>query len=571
MEQFVGSDLVLLTLTVGFYCLGSALYSRTKFALLHPVLLGFVAMILYLKLFGIGYEHYRRSTELLNFGLGLSVVALGYLMYEQLEHMRGRLLPILVSVVVGCVVGVLSVVYLARMLGADRILQTSLAPKSVTVPIAVSVAEPLGGIITITSVVVFCVGIFGSLVGPWLLRRCGVTDPMAQGFALGSAAHGIGTARAIEIGALEGALSGLAMALMGIMTALLLLESGKDLNGEVTVPTDLTQEFKDIQNANGTTMGLRIGETVRRIDLLNALLITSANDAASVIAWDVGGSLNAFIQQMNARAAELGCTSATFTCAHGLYDYGNVASAEDMAKIAAACAANETFAQVAGSTTYTLGQTNFHSEQRTISSSNPLMDASGAYYKDSVKWVKGGFTTLAGRCAVALAQKDGHTYGLVILGSDSNEHLYSECDELFDWAFASFADRPLVDTQTVVTTVDLTKCRTHPEVELYAAAPVSGYGHADDKVSYSFDLPESVSATVKNGQKVGNATVYLDGYEVGTVDLVTHAEYISDFRTDSKATLLLLCTLVVILGALTVLTLAAGGGSLNLRRRKRRH
>ena len=142
MEQFVGSDLVLLTLTVGFYCLGSALYSRTKFALLHPVLLGFVAMILYLKLFGIGYEHYRRSTELLNFGLGLSVVALGYLMYEQLEHMRGRLLPILVSVVVGCVVGVLSVVYLARMLGADRILQTSLAPKSVTVPIAVSVAEP---------------------------------------------------------------------------------------------------------------------------------------------------------------------------------------------------------------------------------------------------------------------------------------------------------------------------------------------------------------------------------------------------------------------------------------------
>ena len=229
-----------------------------------------------------------------------------------------------------------------------------------------------------------------------------------------------------------------------------------------------------------------------------------AASAASVIAWDVGGSLNAFIQQMNARAAELGCTSATFTCAHGLYDYGNVASAEDMAKIAAACAANETFAQVAGSTTYTLGQTNFHSEQRTISSSNPLMDASGAYYKDSVKWVKGGFTTLAGRCAVALAQKDGHTYGLVILGSDSNEHLYSECDALFDWAFASFADRPLVDTQTVVTTVDLTKCRTHPEVELYAAAPVSGYGHADDKVSYSFDLPESVSATVKKRPEAGH-------------------------------------------------------------------
>ena len=355
-----------------------------------------------------------------------------------------------------------------------------------------------------------------------------------------------------------------------LMTALLLLESGKDLNGEVTVPTAMTQEFKDIQNANGTTMGLRIGETVRRIDLLNALLITSANDAASVIAWDVGGSLNAFIQQMNARAAELGCTSATFTCAHGLYDYGNVASAEDMAKIAAACAANETFAQVAGSTTYTLGQTNFHSEQRTISSSNPLMDASGAYYKDSVKWVKGGFTTLAGRCAVALAQKDGHTYGLVILGSDSNEHLYSECDDLFDWAFASFADRPLVDIQTEITTVALTKCRTEPTVALYAAAPVSGYGHADDIVTYSFDLPESVSATVKSGSVVGTATVYLDGDEVGTVDLVTHKEYVSDFRTDMKATVLLLCALLFILVALTAVTLAAGGGSLNLKKRRRR-
>ena len=354
-----------------------------------------------------------------------------------------------------------------------------------------------------------------------------------------------------------------------MMTALLFLESGKDMNAEITIPTSLTQEFKDIQNANGSTMNLRIGETVRRIDLLNALLITSANDAASVIAWDVGGSLNAFIQQMNARAAELGCTSATFTCAHGLYDYGNVASAEDMAKIAAACAANETFAQVAGSTTYTLGQTNFHSEQRTISSSNPLMDASGAYYKDSVKWVKGGFTTLAGRCAVAFAQKDGHTYGLVILGSDSNEHLYSECDELFDWAFASFADRPLVDTKTVLTTVDLNKCRTEPAVELYAAAPVSGYGHSDDKVSYSFDLPESVSATVKEGQKLGTATVYLDGYEVGQVDLVTHREYVSDFRTDLKATLLLLCALILILCALGFVTLRCGGGlTLNQRRRQ---
>ena len=355
-----------------------------------------------------------------------------------------------------------------------------------------------------------------------------------------------------------------------LMTALLLLESGKDLNGEVTVPTALTQEFRDIQNANGTTMGLRIGETVRRIDLLNAMLIVSANDAASVIAWDVGGSVVGFVQQMNAKAAELGCTGTNFTCAHGLFDYGNVSTAQDLAKIAAACAENQTFAQVAGTASYVLPATNLRKAEHTISSSNSLMNSESANYREYVQWVKGGFTTLAGRCIVAFAEKDGHTYGLVILGCDTLDHLFAECDDLFDWAFESFADRPLVDTQTELTTVALTKCRTEPAVALYAAAPVSGYGHADDIVTYSFDLPESVSATVKSGSVIGSATVYLDGYEVGTVDLVTHKEYVSDFRTDMKVTVLLLCALVLILFAMMVLTLAAGGGSLNLKRRKRR-
>ncbi len=354
-----------------------------------------------------------------------------------------------------------------------------------------------------------------------------------------------------------------------LMTALLLLESGKDLNGEVTVPTAMTQEFKDIQNANGMTMGLRIGETVRRMDLLYGLLVSSANDAASVIAYDVGGSVLDFVKQMNARAAELGCTGTNFTCAHGLFDYGNVSTAEDMAKIAAECYKNITFVQISGTAAYTLPATNLHQSERSITSSNPMTDSSSEYYRSYIKCIRSGFTTLAGRCAVAFAEKDGHTYGLVILHSDTNS-IYIECGQLFDWAFESFADRPLVDTQTVLTTVDLTKCRTEPAVELYAAAPVSGYGHADDIVTYSFDLPESIAATVKSGSVVGTATVYLDGYEVGTVDLVTHKEYVSDFRTDARATLLLLCALVFILLALTVVTLAAGGGSLNLSKKRKR-
>lgn len=353
-----------------------------------------------------------------------------------------------------------------------------------------------------------------------------------------------------------------------MMTALLFLESGKDLNAEITIPASLTQEFKDIQNANGSTMNLRIGETVRRIDLLYGLLVASANDAASVIAMDVAGDLPAFVTQMNARAKELGCTSTAFTCVHGLYDYGNVSSAEDLAKIAAACHANETYMQVANTPSYTLPATNLHQQERQITSTNLMLNPEYPYYRDYIRGMKTGFTTLAGRCYVTFAEKDGHTYGLVVLGSDL-DNIYREVSEILDWAFASFSDRQLVDTDTVLTTVPLTKCRSEDAVELYAATPVSGYGHADDAVTFAFTVPESIPATVKPNAVVGQATVYLDGYEVGTVDLVTHRGYISDFRTDSKATLLLLAALVGILIVLGFVTMVIGGGSLNLGRRRR--
>ena len=219
--SFLSSDLFLLTLTVGLYCLGGMIYRRTRLPLLHPVLLTFVAVIVFLSAAGIDYPRYKQATSALDFALGMSVVALGYLLYEQVEQLRGSLLPVGVATLAGCVTGVLSVVYIAMAFGAGREILTSIAPKSVTVPIAVAISEPLGGVVSVTSVVVFLVGIFGSIVGPRLLRRCGIRNPLARGLALGSAAHGIGTARAIELGAVEGALSGLAMALMGIVTALL--------------------------------------------------------------------------------------------------------------------------------------------------------------------------------------------------------------------------------------------------------------------------------------------------------------------------------------------------------------
>lgn len=214
------SQLFLLTVTIALYCVAGVVFRRTRTALLHPVLLTFVALIFMLRAAGIDYTTYREATRPLDFLLGMSVVALGYLLYEESERLRGSLVPMLVSVAVGAVVGVLSAVYIAKWLGADRLLMTSLAPKSVTVPIAVAVVEPLGGDVSVTAVVVFCVGLFGNMFGSWILNRMKVTDAAARGLAYGSAAHGIGTARAVEEGAVQGAVSGLAMALMGVATAL---------------------------------------------------------------------------------------------------------------------------------------------------------------------------------------------------------------------------------------------------------------------------------------------------------------------------------------------------------------
>ena len=219
-----------------------------------------------------------------------------------------------------------------------------------------------------------------------------------------------------------------------MMTALLLLESGKDLDETITVPASLTEEFQNIRSQNGSTLLLAAGEQLRRIDLLYALLGCSANDSASVIAWDVAGSIPAFVQQMNARAAQLGCTNTRFSCPHGLYDDGNVSTAQDMGKIAIACAQYELYRQIADTLQYEIPATNLHTA-RSIRSTNKMLDPENSCYRAYIHGMKTGFTTKAGRCYVTAAQQGDTIYGLVILGSD-RKNIYNEAAAILDWAFA---------------------------------------------------------------------------------------------------------------------------------------
>lgn len=225
MEQirpYLTTDLFLLTLVLGAFYLGIVVYQKTKISFLQPLLIAMIIIIPFLKVTGIEYQVFYTHTRILNFMLGPSVVALGYVLYEQLEHIKGNVISILTSVFVGSVVGITSVVLIAKLLGADKILMASLAPKSVTTPIAISLAEQNGGVPALAAAFVVICGIFGGLVGPMVLRKIGVKSKIAKGLAMGSASHALGTARAMEMGAIEGAVSGLAIGIMGIMTALLI-------------------------------------------------------------------------------------------------------------------------------------------------------------------------------------------------------------------------------------------------------------------------------------------------------------------------------------------------------------
>ena len=229
IKEIADSQVFLLTLTVGVYIGAMWFRRKVNWALLHPIFVSIVVLIAFLRLSGIEYEHYMRQTQVIDFLLGLSVVALGYILHDQIYNIRGNVISIVVAILVGSAVGIVSVALIARWMGAEPAVVASLEPKSVTTAIALSVSANSGGIPALTSVAVIVVGVFGGIVGPWVLRRVGVESRIAKGLAMGAAAHALGTARAMELGAVEGAISGLAIGLMGLATAILVPILGKIL------------------------------------------------------------------------------------------------------------------------------------------------------------------------------------------------------------------------------------------------------------------------------------------------------------------------------------------------------
>ena len=219
--EFLGNKYLLLALTFGVFAMFKALQKRMGWVLLNPILLTIATLILYLKCADISYETYSEGGELIAFWLKPAVVALGVPLYLQLEMIKKQWMPILLSQLVGCLVGVVSVVLIAKGLGATPDVICSLAPKSVTTPIAMEVSNATGGIPSLTAAMVVMVGLLGAVFGFRMLGMGHVKSPIAQGLSMGTASHAIGTSAAMEVSKKYGAYSSLGLTLNGILTSLL--------------------------------------------------------------------------------------------------------------------------------------------------------------------------------------------------------------------------------------------------------------------------------------------------------------------------------------------------------------
>ena len=186
MNNLAQSEVFSLTLVIGTYLASLALYRKTRISLLHPLITSIFVIIVVLKTMDIEYESFQKGSHLIHFLLGPSVVALGYVLYEQIQYLKGNVISILTSVFVGAIVGIVSVIAIGELMGADAALVATLEPKSVTTPIAMGIAEKSGGIPSLTAVIVVAVGIFGSIVGPFVMKVLGIESRIAKGLALGA-------------------------------------------------------------------------------------------------------------------------------------------------------------------------------------------------------------------------------------------------------------------------------------------------------------------------------------------------------------------------------------------------
>lgn len=202
------------------YELGLILKKRFKAAILNPLLIGIIAVIAVLLLLGVDYDSYNEGAQYISYLLTPATVCLAVPLYEQLTLLRKNFRAVAAGLISGVLASLVSVLLMALLFRLDHQQYVTLLPKSITTAIGMGVSEEMGGIVTITVAVIIITGILGNMIAEAVFKCFRIEEPIARGLALGNAAHAIGTAKAMELGPVEGAMSSLAIAVAGLLTVI---------------------------------------------------------------------------------------------------------------------------------------------------------------------------------------------------------------------------------------------------------------------------------------------------------------------------------------------------------------
>lgn len=219
MHEFFSSSVYFgVLISLAAYFLGAWLRKKTGFPLFHPILVSVCLVIALLSILKIDYAVYNQSAKLLSALLTPATICLAVPLYEQLSLLKKHKNAILIGIFSGVITSLLCVLALCMLFKLDHAAYVTLLPKSVTSAIGMGISEELGGYVSITVAVIILSGILGNMTAKSICRIFGITDPVARGVAIGTSSHAIGTTRAMEMGEIEGAMSGLSIVISGILT-----------------------------------------------------------------------------------------------------------------------------------------------------------------------------------------------------------------------------------------------------------------------------------------------------------------------------------------------------------------
>lgn len=205
-------------ITLISYEIGSRLKSRWKVPIFNPLLIAIVLVILFLKIFGMDYDTYYKGAEYISYLLTPATICLAVPLYEQMELLKKNYKAVFVGIISGVFTSLCSILLLAWIFQLDHASYVTLLPKSITTAIGMGVSEELGGYVPITVAVIIVTGVLGNMCAETVCKIFKIHDPIARGIAIGTSSHAIGTAKAMEMGEAEGAMSSLSIVVSGILT-----------------------------------------------------------------------------------------------------------------------------------------------------------------------------------------------------------------------------------------------------------------------------------------------------------------------------------------------------------------